>query len=113
MNYLLSIIIIIIFYFEFNYSFNKKLWRGTSMYYQKGLNNKLDFNKKISKLFGKFIEIYKQKKGLKQSMSFNDLYLFKRFSNKYKSLNINLIISLDYWIYIIDNEYNEYFIYKQ
>jgi hypothetical protein len=97
MNYLLSIIIIIIFYFEFNYSFNKKLWRGTSLYYQKGLNNK-----KISKLFGKFIEIYKQKKGLKQSM------LFKRFSNKYKSLNIKLKICLDYWIYIIDDEYNEY-----
>jgi len=100
MNYLLLIIIIIIFYFEFNYSFNKKLWRGKSLYYQKGLNNK-----KISKLFGKFIEIYKENKGLKQSM------LFKRFSNKYKSLNkLNVIlnISLDYWIYIIDDEYNEY-----
>jgi hypothetical protein len=34
--------------------------------------------------------------------------LFKRFSNKYKSLNIKLKICLDYWIYIIDDEYNEY-----
>ena len=44
MNFLLSIIIIITSFFEFNYSFNNKLWRGTTLYYQKGLNNRLDFN---------------------------------------------------------------------
>jgi len=93
-----------------------------------------DINKRISKLFGKFIDIYQQNKGLNQFM------LLKQYSNNYKSLNLNYLkntfeemerkknidkerininkktcdilnerlkISLDYWIDKRDDEYNE------
>jgi hypothetical protein len=93
-----------------------------------------DINKRISKLFGKFIDIYQQNKGLNQFM------LLKQYSNNYKSLNLNYLkntfeemerkknidkerinfnkntcdilnerlkISLDDWIDKRDDEYNE------
>jgi hypothetical protein len=44
MNFLLSITIILTSLFELNYSFTKGIWRGTTLFYQKGLNNNLDFN---------------------------------------------------------------------
>jgi len=43
MNILLSITILLTSIFEVN-SFSRGIWRGTTLYYQKGLNNKLDFN---------------------------------------------------------------------
>lgn len=44
MKLLLSLFIIITSFFEMNNSFENGLWRGTTLFYQKGLNNKLDFN---------------------------------------------------------------------
>jgi hypothetical protein len=44
MKLLLSIAIFITSLFEINNSFENRLWRGTTLLYQKGLNNKLDFN---------------------------------------------------------------------
>jgi len=44
MNFLLSITIILTSLFELNYSFTKGIWRGTTLFYQKGLNNNLDFS---------------------------------------------------------------------
>jgi hypothetical protein len=41
---LLSLVIFIISLFQINNSFENGLWRGTTLNYQKGLNNKLDFN---------------------------------------------------------------------
>ena len=44
MKLLLSLVIFITSFFEMNNSFENGLWRGTTLIYQKGLNNKLDFN---------------------------------------------------------------------
>ena len=44
MKLLLSIAIFITSLFEINNSFENRLWKGTTLLYQKGLNNKLDFN---------------------------------------------------------------------
>lgn len=44
MKLLLSLVIFITSFFEMSKSFENGLWRGTTLIYQKGLNNKLDFN---------------------------------------------------------------------
>jgi hypothetical protein len=41
---ILSQTIYLISLFQMIFSFERGLWRGTTLYYQKGLNNKLDFN---------------------------------------------------------------------
>lgn len=44
MKLLLSIVIIITSFFEMNNSFENRLWRGTTLLFKKGINNKLDYN---------------------------------------------------------------------
>lgn len=43
MKFLLSLTIFLTSLFQTSYSFDNRIWRGTTINYQKGLNNKIDF----------------------------------------------------------------------
>jgi hypothetical protein len=96
MKLLLSIAIFIISLFEFNNSFENRLWRGTTLIYKKGLNNKLDFK-----------DIYYNYNISKFSIKYNDLnhlnLRLKSYENNFKvitsipkTLNLNFDNNISY-----------------